>query len=252
MLGGEGTGSPKDGGSDQGAEGNVSLFLVYKNLLLTHHRRNDGKVGQVTNRPSTKPTPSDHGTPQKKSGDGEGYVVIPYDAEALDNDPPVAGSTAGIMIEREPLKKKDIKESKEEDAKGSKETDTIGFKGKDAEGPEEKPEVCCDPSLFRHKVILTPSEKGKGRMGFGRWNKGKETEQAIKTVKDEKAQNPENPPPVSTLPAPSKAGGNERPTRKVVQAVGGAITDKPSLWPLPSVSSTSPLSSLFLNLKPTG
>ena len=85
-MGGEGTGSPKDGGSDQGAQGNVSLSLVYKNLLLTHHRRNAGKVAQVTKGPSTKRTPSDHGTPQKKSEDGGGYVVVPYD---VGGSPPV-------------------------------------------------------------------------------------------------------------------------------------------------------------------
>ena len=57
----------------------------------------------------------------------------------------MAGSTAGIMIEHEPLKKKDARESKEEDTTGLKETDVMGFKGKDAEGLEGKPEVCCGP-----------------------------------------------------------------------------------------------------------
>ena len=123
--------------------------------------------------------------------------------------------------------------------------DVMGLKGKDAEGLEEKPEVCCDPSLFRKKAILISSEKGKGLKGFGRWNKGKETEQAIKTGKDEKAQNPENPPPVSTLQPLPKVGGNERSTHNV----GGGITNEPSLRPLPSTSSTFPSSSLFVNPK---
>jgi len=80
-LGGEGAGPPGDGGSDQGAQGNVSLFLVYvKNLSLTHLDRNSGKAVQVTKRPSTKRTPSDHDIPRKKGEDG-GDVIIPYDVE---------------------------------------------------------------------------------------------------------------------------------------------------------------------------
>jgi len=46
------------------------------------------------------------------------------------------------------------------------------------------------PSLFRHNAVLTASEKGKGRNGIGRRNQGKETEQAIKMGKDEKAPKP--------------------------------------------------------------
>ena len=109
-----------------------------KNLLLTHHHRNSSKVAQVTKRPSTKSTPSDHDTPQKKSGDGGGDVVIPYDVEI--------------------------------------------------------------------------------------------------------------PPPVPILlPPPLKVGGNERPTRKVMQVVGSRTTNEPSPRPPPSVGSTfSHLSSSFI------
>ena len=141
--------------------------------------------------------------------------------------------------------KKDTREFKE------KETDVMGLKGKDAAGLEEKPEVCYDPSLFRNNAILTSSEKGKGRKGFGRWNKGKETEQVIKTGKDEKAPDQEIPPPVPTLQPLPKAGGNERPTHKGVQTVGSRTTNEPSPRPLPSAGSTFPSSSLFINQKPT-
>ena len=48
MLGGEGAGPPGDEGSDRGAEGNVSLFLVYlKNHSLTHLRRSASEVIQT-------------------------------------------------------------------------------------------------------------------------------------------------------------------------------------------------------------
>ena len=141
------------------------------------------------------------------------------------------------MIEREPLKK-DARESKEKDTTGLKETDVMGFKGKGAEGLGEKPEVCCDPSLFRQNAILTPLEKGEGLKGFGRLKKGKETEQAIKTGKDEKAPNLDIPPPVPTLQPLPKVGGNERPTHS-----------EPSLRPLPGISSTFPSSSPFVNPK---
>ena len=68
--------------------------------------------------------------------------------------------------------------------------------------------------------------------------------------KDEKVPKPETPLPLPTLPAPSKARGNGRPTHKVVQAVGGGTTNEPSLWPLPSAGSTFPPFSLFANPKP--
>ena len=162
----------------------------------------------------------------------------------------MASSTAGIMIERELLKNRDARESQEKDATGLKETDVMGFKGKDAEGLEEKPEVCCDPPLFRHNAVLTPSEKGKGRKGVGRWNRGKEIEQAIKTGKNEKVPKPETPQFVPTLPPPPKAGGNERPAHTVMQAVGGGTTNEPSLWLLPSAGSTFPSFPLFVDPKP--
>ena len=161
----------------------------------------------------------------------------------LDNDPPVAGSTAGIMVEYEPLKRRDTKGSEEKDTE-SKGTGVIGFKGKDAGGLGGKPQVCCDPPLFRHNVTLTPLEKGKGRKGVGHWNQGKETEQVMKAPK------PDIPPPMPTLLLLPKAGGNERPTHKAMEAVGSGTTDEPSLWPLPSVGSTFLSSSLFVNPKP--
>ena len=89
MLDEEGAGPAGDEGSDQGAQGNVSLFLVYvKNPSLTHLDRDSSKVAQVKKRPSMKRTPSDRNTPRKKSEDGGGDVVIPtpYDLDIL---PPV-------------------------------------------------------------------------------------------------------------------------------------------------------------------
>jgi len=131
VLGGEGAGPPGDEGSDRGAQGNVSLFLVYvKNLSLTDPHRNAGKIAQVKKRPSAKRTPSDRGTPQKKSEDGGGYMVIPYDVGAS--------------------------------------------------------------------------------------------------------------PPVQTLSPPPKAGGNERPTHKIMQVVGSRTTNESSLRPSPSTGSTFP------------
>ena len=155
MLGGDGAGSPGDKGSDRGAQGNVSFFLVYvKNLSLTLYRN----AGKVIKRPSPKHKPSDHDTPQKKGWDAGGDVVIPYD---VGTRPPVPTP---------PLPK------------------TGGN------------EVCCDSPLFRRNAILTPSEKERGRKDFGRENRGKETEQAIKMGKDGEAMKPAE----STTKAPAR------------------------------------------------
>jgi len=83
----------------------------------------------------------------------------------------VDDSAVGVVIEREPLKKE-----------------------KDASELKEKPEVRCDPPLFRHNAILTPSQKEKRRKVFGREKKGKEVEVAIKTAK----QTPEEEAPKHT------------------------------------------------------
>ena len=80
----------------------------------------------------------------------------------------MAGSTAGIMIERELLKNRDARESKEEDATGLKETDVMGFRGKDTEGLEEKLEVCCDPPS-------PPTQRRSDSIGEGKGAKGRWT-----------------------------------------------------------------------------
>jgi len=82
----------------------------------------------------------------------------------IDSDPLAVRSTAGVVAEREPLRKGgDTKGFKETDATGFKEKDVGGpkgkdiggfkkdvggFKGKDTGGLNEKPEVCYDPPLF--------------------------------------------------------------------------------------------------------
>ena len=64
--------------------------------------------------------------------------------QLIDSDPLAVGSTAGVMVEREPLKRG-------EDIRGFREKDVGESKGKGAGGPRENPEVCCDDHLF-----LTP------------------------------------------------------------------------------------------------
>ena len=59
------------------------------------------------------------------------------------------------------------------------------------------------------------------------------------------------PSPTLTPPPLPKAGGNEHPTQKVMQAVSRAITNEPLPRPPPSSGSTFPPSSLFVNPKPT-
>ena len=145
--------------------------------------------------------------------------------------------------------KKDAREFKEKVTMGLKETDVMGFKRKDADGLEERPEVCCNPPLFQNNAIPTLLEKGKGRSGVGRWKQEKDTEQAIKARKDEKVSKPETPLFIPTLLPLPKAGGNERPPHTVMQAVGGGTTNEPPLWPLPGAGGTfSPF--LFINPKP--
>lgn len=78
MLDGDGAGSPGDGGSGKGAQGNVGFFFGLCEEPWAHSfYRNSGKAAQVKKRPSTRRKLSDYVTPQKGSGD----AAVPYDVE---------------------------------------------------------------------------------------------------------------------------------------------------------------------------
>jgi len=56
----------------------------------------------------------------------------------------------------------------------------------------------------------------------------------------------EVPPPVPTPPPPPRAGGNERLTHEVMQAIVGGTTNEPPQRPPTSADSTFPPSSFFV------
>jgi hypothetical protein len=117
--------------------------------------------------------------------------------------------------------------------------------------------MLCPP--LRYNAILTPSEKERGRKDIGSGHQGNETEQAMKTLKDQN-----EPTPTETITAPARTTGvtceppsaarEILPDTRSSNDVAGSrgLFDNPDKIPLPASSPGSDqnegtTSSMFLH-----